>query len=182
MVVDAAALKQCTKRSLKPHTFGYMKIIQTSRIPQDELSNPYFFILDGLPSQTNVDQNEPETEKDRLYDHLVPTLCCFDGQEQFIEFLGKIKKQPTRSAHFQMIFAQYAKATFPLDRYAVDISVKMCLNKLSALLSKKCRLPKSELIALGRIGDCDILCCGDSEIHKFSVGMSICEMRVDCQT
>jgi len=164
-------ITKCTAHFLKPRLYGYMNIILSSFIPRwKQTQQPrYFFVLDGLPSETNTNQNEPDFAKNRKHDHLVPTLCFFESKEKYDEFHAQVKEVPTRSVKFQRLFATYAKGTYPLSKYALDVSVEKCTSRIQVLLNNRnLKLPKSEVAKLGAVGETDILCCNDSEIHKFS--------------
>jgi len=148
-----------------------MQIVKSSFIPRWKMTQQprYFFVLDGLPSETNTNQSEPDFAKNRKHDHLVPTLFFFASQEEYEQFHKQVKDVPTRTVKFQKLFAKYAKGTFPLSVYALDVSVEMCTRRINVLLNKSSlRLPKAEVAALGNVTDLDILCCNDSEIHKFT--------------
>jgi len=164
-------ITKCTAHFLKPRLYGYMNIILSNFIPRwKQTQQPrYFFVLDGLPSETNTNQNEPDFAKNRKHDHLVPTLCFFESKEKYDEFHLQVKEVPTRSVKFQRLFASYAKGTYPLSLYALDVSVEACERRINVLANTRGKkMPKSEIQKLGDVGDTDLLCCNDSEIHKFS--------------
>jgi len=164
-------ITKCTAHLLKPRLYGYMNIGQSSFIPRWKLSqNPrYFFVLDGLPSETNTNEHEPDFAKNRKHDHLVPTLCFFENKEKYDEFHAQVKEVPTRTIKFQRLFAQYAKGTYPLANFAIGVTIANCTRRIQVLLNNdKLHLPKSEVAKVGVPGELDILCCSDSEIHKFS--------------
>merc|ERR1712039_918278 len=53
--------------------------------------------------------------------------------------------------------------------YALDVSVEACERRINVLANTRGKkMPKSEIQKLGDVGDTDLLCCNDSEIHKFS--------------
>jgi len=164
-------ITKCTAHLLKPRLYGYMNIKRSSFIPRWKMSqNPrYFFVLDGLPSETNINQTEPDFAKNRKHDHLVPTLCFFENKEKYDEFHALVKEVPTRTVEFQKKFAQYAKGTYPLSSFAIDVSIDRCTRRINVLLNKtNLKLPKGEVADVGQLTDLDIICCSDSEIHKFS--------------
>jgi len=164
-------ITKCTRHLLKPRLCGFMQIVKSSFIPRWKMTQQprYFFVLDALPSETNTNQNEPDFAKNRKHDHLVPTLFFFASQEEYDDFYKQVKDIPTREVKFQKLFAKYAKGTYPLSVYALDLSVENCTRRLKVLLNIKThQFPKQEIQALGDVTDLDILCCKDTEIHKFS--------------
>lgn len=49
------------------------------------------------------------------------------------------------------------------------MSVERCTRRINVLLNKtSLKLPKSEVEKVGNVGELDILCCSDDEIHRFS--------------
>merc|ERR1712176_598817 len=164
-------ITKCTRHLLKPRLCGFMQIVKSSFIPRWKMTQQprYFFVLDALPSETNTNQNEPDFAKNRKHDHLVPTLCFFESKEKYDEFHTQVKEVPTRSVKFQRLFATYAKGTYPLSKYALDISVESCTSRINVLLNKRnLQLPKAEVAKLGALTETHILCCNDSEIHQFA--------------
>jgi len=165
-------ITKTTAHLLKPRLYGYMNIVQSPFIPRWKMSqNPrYFFVLDGLPSETNTNKNEPDFAKNRKHDHLVPTLCFFASKEEYDKFHDQVKEVPTRTVKFQRLFAQYAKGTYPLSNFAIDITVEKCEQRINVLLAKdgKLHLPKGEIEKVQPLTNVDILCCSDSVIHKFT--------------
>merc|ERR1719229_2143809 len=146
--LNVLKITKCTAHLLKPRLCGFMQIVKSSFIPRWKMTQQprYFFVLDGLPSETNTNQNEPDFAKNRKHDHLVPTLCFFESKEKYDEFHLQVKEVPTRSVKFQRLFATYAKGTYPLSQYALDISVESCTSRINVLLNKRgaLKLPKSE--------------------------------------
>merc|ERR1719471_1215885 len=164
-------ITKCTAHLLKPRLYGYMNIVQSSFIPRWKMSQSprYFFVLDGLPSETNTNKNEPDFAKNRKHDHLVPTLCFFASKEEYDKFHEQVKETPTRTIKFQKLFAQYAKGTYPLSNFAIDVTVEKCEQRIKILLNNpNIHLPKSEIAKVQPLSDVDILCCCDNEIHKFT--------------
>ena len=49
---------------------------------------------------------------------------------------SQVKDTPTREIKFQKLFAQYAKGSFPLNTYAMDINIFKCTQRLNKLLKE----------------------------------------------
>merc|ERR1712083_802478 len=82
---------------------------------------------------------------------------------------AKIKDTPTRTIKFQKLFADYAKGTYPLSKYALDVTTQNCTRRINVLLDKtNLVLPKSEVEKVEPLGDLDIMCVSDHEVHKFT--------------
>ena len=65
--INVLKITKTKAHKLKPRLFGYMNIIRSSFIPRWKMTQQprYFFVLDGLPSQTNTNQKEPDFAKNR---------------------------------------------------------------------------------------------------------------------
>ena len=128
--------------------------------------------MDGLPSETNTNEKEPDFAKNRKSDHLVPTLFFFQDKDDYDTFAAQVKNVATRDVKFQKLFAKYAKGTFPLSKFAMDVNVSNCVKRIKTLLGKEnvdsFRLPVNEIKAAGDVSDLTILMCNDREIHKFA--------------
>ena len=69
--INVLKITKTKSHTLKPRLFGYMNIIRSSFIPRWKATQQprYFFVLDGLPSQTNTNEREPDFAKNRK-------VCC----------------------------------------------------------------------------------------------------------
>eukprot|EP00483_Globobulimina_turgida_P000382 UN00382 len=75
----------------------------------------------------------------------------------------------TRCVEFQKLFAKYAKGTFPLNQFAMEINVSNCMRRVNRLQKKNdIKLSMSEINGCGQVNDLTILLCNDKEIHRFS--------------
>ena len=65
--INVLKITKSKVHTLKPRLFGYMNIIRSSFIPRWKMTQQprYFFVLDGLPSQTNTNEKEPDFAKNR---------------------------------------------------------------------------------------------------------------------
>lgn len=80
-----------------------------------------------------------------------------------------MKGVPVRDVKFQRLFAQYAKGTYPLNRFAFDINIFKCSQRLCQLLAREnVKLPISEINECGSVDNKAVLVCNDKEIHRFS--------------
>ncbi len=169
--VNVLKITKTKAHTLKPRLFGYMNVIRSSFIPIWKASqNPrYFFVLDGLPSKTNTMEQEPDFDKDRTHDFLVPSLFFFKDKNDYNIFEAKVKNIPARDIKFQKLFAKYAKGVYPLNEYAMHINIFSCTKRLNELKQRNdIKLPISEI---NNVGVCDaktILLCNDKEIHRFN--------------
>ena len=77
--INVLKITKTKAHTLKPRLFGYMNIIRSSFIPRWKMTQQprYFFVLDGLPSETNTNEKEPDFAKNRkvkLYLHHISVL------------------------------------------------------------------------------------------------------------
>ena len=65
--INVLKITKTKAHTLKPRLFGYMNIIRSSFIPRWKMTQQprYFFVLDGLPSETNTNEKEPDFAKNR---------------------------------------------------------------------------------------------------------------------
>eukprot|EP01084_Bolivina_argentea_P047977 88438_1 len=157
--------------TLKPRLFGFMNIIRSSFIPRWKATQKprYFFVLDGLPSETNINAKEPDFAKNRQHDFLVPTLFFFESKDDYDTFSAKVANIAVRDIQFQKLFAQYAKGIFPLNKYAMEISIVNCMKRVNKLNKRSdIKLSMEEINACGPINDaeCTILLCNEKELHR----------------
>jgi len=174
--INVLKITKTRAHKLKPRLFGYMNIVKSSFIPRWKATQQprYFFVLDGLPSQTNVNEKEPDFAKNRKHDFLVPTLFFFQDKDDYDTFYQQVGKEPTRSIKFQKTFAKYAKGIYPLNRFSVEASILSCTKRLNKLMKRtNIKLPNSEINECGQVNDCTILVCDAKEVHRFSCNDSM---------
>jgi len=168
--INVLKITKTSAHTMKPRLFGYMNVVRSTFVPRwKQTQRPrYFFVLDGLPSQTNINQNEPDFAKNRKHDFLVPTLFFFQDKDEYDEFASKVQGIAVRDAKFQRLFAEYAKGVFALNTYAMDTNPLNCTKRVHRLLKRdNIKLPISEINECGVVNALTVLICNEKEIHRF---------------
>eukprot|EP01084_Bolivina_argentea_P319024 553361_1 len=84
-----ANVKRVKQHHFKPKKHGFL-CIESSILWTDKIvsKQPKFYAaIDGLPSTTNIDSDEPEWKKRKKNDTLVPFLCFFKNKSFYDDLI-----------------------------------------------------------------------------------------------
>jgi len=126
-----ANIKRTKQRRFNPTKHGVLSV-QVSNLwkNKQQQQQTFYAAIDGLPSSTNIDKEEPEWKKRKNNDILVPILCFFKSKKDFETLVKFSKHASVRDIAFQTNFAHYCNGFIRLDLAAIHWKINDLVSSL----------------------------------------------------